>query len=148
MPINPAIRDLVPDAQRWRREIHANPELLYDLPRTSAFVADRLREFGCDEVRTAIGKSGVVGVIKGHKGDGTRAIGLRADMDALPIEEATNLPYRSNVTGMRPRNASCARTRQCPKLGTDTIARLPIRSICSSTTRGRRVACRVWDRIT
>ena len=99
MPINPAIRDIVPDAQRWRREIHANPELLYDLPRTSAFVADRLREFGCDEVRTAIGKSGVVGVIKGHKGDGTRAIGLRADMDALPIEEATNLPYRSNVTG-------------------------------------------------
>jgi len=99
MSINPAIRDIVPDAQQWRREIHANPELLYDLPRTSNFVAERLREFGCDEVRTAIGRTGVVGVIKGRKGDSTRAIGLRADMDALPIEEATNLPYRSGTPG-------------------------------------------------
>jgi hippurate hydrolase len=99
MPVNPSIHDLVPDAQRWRRELHANPELLYDLPRTSKFVADRLREFGCDEVRTAIGRTGVVGVIKGRKGEGKRAIGLRADMDALPIEEATNLPYRSSAPG-------------------------------------------------
>ena len=99
MSISPAIRDIVPDAQQWRREIHANPELLYDLPRTSSFVADRLREFGCDEVRTAIGRTGVVGVIKGRKGDSSRAIGLRADMDALPIEEATNLPYRSGTPG-------------------------------------------------
>ena len=99
MPINPAIQDLVADAQKWRRDLHANPELLYDLPRTSQFVAERLREFGCDEVRTAIGKSGVVGVIRGRKGESGRAIGLRADMDALPIEEATNLPYRSSVPG-------------------------------------------------
>ena len=99
MPINSAIQELVPDAQAWRRDLHANPELLYDLPRTANFVAERLREFGCDEVRTAIGKTGVVGVIKGRKGEGKRAIGLRADMDALPIEETTNLPYRSRVPG-------------------------------------------------
>jgi hippurate hydrolase len=99
MPIDPAIRQLVADAQAWRRDLHANPELLYDLPRTAQFVADRLREFGCDEVRTAIGRSGVVGVIKGRKGESARAIGLRADMDALPIEEMTNLPYRSRVPG-------------------------------------------------
>ena len=99
MPINSAIQELVPDAQLWRRDLHANPELLYDLPRTANFVAERLREFGCDEVRTAIGKTGVVGVIKGRKGEGKRAIGLRADMDALPIEETTNLPYRSRVPG-------------------------------------------------
>jgi len=99
MSINPAVREFVDDAQRWRRELHANPELLYDLPRTSQFVAERLREFGCDEVRTGIGRSGVVGVIRGLKGDAKRAIGLRADMDALPIEEATNLPYRSTVPG-------------------------------------------------
>ncbi len=99
MPIDPAIQDLVADAQLWRRDLHANPELLYDLPRTANFVAERLREFGCDEVRTAIGRTGVVGVIKGRKGDSRRAIGLRADMDALPIEETTNLPYRSRVPG-------------------------------------------------
>src|SRR5271163_3507011 len=99
MSINPAIRELVGDAQSWRRELHANPELLYDLPRTSSFVAERLRAFGCDEVRTAIGRTGVVGVIKGRRGDSNRAIGLRADMDALPIEESTNLPYRSTVPG-------------------------------------------------
>jgi hippurate hydrolase len=99
MPINPAIQELVPDAQQWRRHLHANPELLYDLPRTAAFVAERLREFGCDEVRTAIGRTGVVAVISGRKGRGKRAIGLRADMDALPIEETTNLPYRSTVPG-------------------------------------------------
>ena len=88
MPINPVIQDLVPDAQQWRRHLHANPELLYDLPRTAAFVAEPER-----------GRTGVVGVISGRKGDGKRTIGLRADMDALPIEETTNLPYRSTVPG-------------------------------------------------
>jgi hippurate hydrolase len=99
MSVNPAIAALVPDAQRWRRHLHANPELLYDLDQTAAFVAERLREFGCDEVRTGVGRSGVVGVIKGRKGANGRAIGLRADMDALPIAETTNLPYRSTVPG-------------------------------------------------
>jgi hippurate hydrolase len=99
MPINAAIQDLVPDAQAWRRHLHANPELLYDVQRTAAFVAERLREFGCDDVHTGIGRCGVVGVVRGRKGDGKRVIGLRADMDALPIEETTNLPYRSIVPG-------------------------------------------------
>ena len=79
-----------------------HPELLYDVHRTAAFVADRLREFGCDEVATGLGRTGVVGVIKGRKPAGkgdVKVIGLRADMDALPIEEATNLPYASKTPG-------------------------------------------------
>ena len=99
MPIRSAIKDLVPDVQAWRREIHQNPGLMYDVEGTAAFVADRLRAFGCDEVKTGIGRTGVVGVIHGAKGSSARAIGLRADMDALPIEEETNLPYRSKVPG-------------------------------------------------
>jgi hippurate hydrolase len=99
MPIRSAIKDLVPDAQAWRREIHQNPGLLYDVEATAELVADRLRAFGCDEVKTAIGRTGVVGVINGAKGSSPRAIGLRADMDALPIEEETNLPYRSKIPG-------------------------------------------------
>ena len=99
MPIRSAIKDLVPDVQTWRREIHQNPELLYDVEETAKFVADRLRAFGCDEVITAIGRTGVVGVIHGAKGSSSRAIGIRADMDALPIEEETNLPYRSKIPG-------------------------------------------------
>jgi amidohydrolase len=99
MPIPSAVQDLVPDAQTWRRDIHQNPELLYDVERTAKYVADRLTAFGCDEVKTSIGRTGVVGVIRGAKGGSTRAIGLRADMDALPIDEATNLPYRSRIPG-------------------------------------------------
>jgi amidohydrolase len=99
MPINPAIQEFVDDARNWRRDIHENPELLYDVHRTSAFVAERLKAFGCDEVATGIGQTGVVGVIRGKLGDSDKAIGLRADMDALPIHETTNLPYRSKVEG-------------------------------------------------
>jgi amidohydrolase len=99
MPIPSAVQDLVPDAQTWRRDIHQNPELLYDVERTAKYVADRLTAFGCDEVKTSIGRTGVVGVIRGAKGGSTRAIGLRADMDALPIDEATNFPYRSRIPG-------------------------------------------------
>jgi hippurate hydrolase len=88
MPIVNRVADLQPDIQAWRRDIHENPELLYDVHRTAAFVADRLREFGCDEVATGVGRTGVVGVIRGRKAasDGDiKVIGLRADMDALPI---------------------------------------------------------------
>ena len=94
MPIVNRVADLQPDIAAWRRDIHQHPELMYDVHRTAAFVADRLREFGCDEVATGLGKTGVVGVIKGKKpGHGeTKVIGLRADMDALPIEEATIFP--------------------------------------------------------
>jgi amidohydrolase len=102
MPIVNRVADLQPDIQAWRRNIHEYPELLYDVHRTAAFVADRLREFGCDEVATGLGRTGVVGVIKGRKPAGNgdvRVIGLRADMDALPIEEATNLAYASKTPG-------------------------------------------------
>jgi hippurate hydrolase len=102
MPIINRVADLQPDIQAWRRDIHEHPELLYDVHRTAAFVADRLREFGCDEVATGLGRTGVVGVIKGRKpaGEGDiKVIGLRADMDALPIEEATKLDYASKTPG-------------------------------------------------
>src|SRR6201989_2441716 len=102
MPIVNRVADLQPDIQAWRRDIHAHPELLYDVHRTSAFVAARLREFGCDEVATGLGKTGVVGVIKGKKpavnGD-IKVIGLRADMDELPIEEETGLAHASKTPG-------------------------------------------------
>ena len=103
MPIVNRVADLQPDIQAWRRDIHQHPELLYDVHRTAAFVAERLREFGCDEVATGLGRTGVVGVIKGRKpasNGGIKVIGLRADMDALPIEEDTNLPYASKTKGM------------------------------------------------
>src|SRR5437867_2780099 len=102
MPIINRIADLQPDIMAWRRDLHAHPELLYDVHWTSAFVAERLRAFGCDEVATGLGRTGVVGVIKGRKpaaGADVKVIGLRADMDALPIEEATNLPYASKAPG-------------------------------------------------
>jgi len=102
MPIVNRVADLHPDITAWRRDIHQHPELLYDVHRTAAFVAERLREFGCDEVATGLGKTGVVGVIKGKKAAGNghiKTIGLRADMDALPIEEATDLPYASKIPG-------------------------------------------------
>ena len=99
MPIIPAVQDLAADAQHWRRDIHSHPELEYDVQRTAKFVADRLHAFGCDEVNMFIGKSGVVGIIKGRRGGAGRTIGLRADMDALPIHETTNLPYQSTIPG-------------------------------------------------
>jgi amidohydrolase len=101
MPIVNRVADLQPDIQAWRRDIHQHPELLYEVHRTAAFVAERLKEFGCDEVVTGIGKTGVVGVIKGRKpaNGGLKVIGLRADMDALPIEEETDLPYASKTSG-------------------------------------------------
>jgi amidohydrolase len=103
MPVINRVADLQPDIQAWRREIHAHPELLYEVHRTAAFVADRLREFGCDDVVTGLGRTGVVGVIKGRKpaaGADVKVIGLRADMDALPIEEQTNLAYASTTPGL------------------------------------------------
>ena len=93
------IADQQADIAEWRHDLHAHPELLYDVTRTAGTVAEKLREFGCDEVVSGIGRTGVVGVIRGRKGTAGKAIGLRADMDALPIEEATNLPYRSTVAG-------------------------------------------------
>ncbi len=101
MPVVNRVVDFRPDIQTWRRDIHQHPELLYDVHRTAAFVADCLRDFRCDEVVTGIGQTGVVGVIKGKRPASAdiRVIGLRADMDALPIEEQTSLPYASKIPG-------------------------------------------------
>ena len=98
MPIVNRVADLHAEITAWRRDLHAHPELQYDVHRTAASVAEKLKTFGCDEVVTGIGKTGVVGVIHG-RAPGAKVVGLRADMDALPIEEATALPYKSTVPG-------------------------------------------------
>ena len=98
MPIVNRVADLHKEISAWRRDFHAHPELRYDVHRTAAAVADKLKSFGCDEVVPGIGRTGVVGVIRGRK-PGQKVVGLRADMDALPIEEETGLPYKSTVPG-------------------------------------------------
>ena len=85
------------EAVLWRRDLHRRPELLYALDETSAFVAEKLSAFGLDEVATGVGGSGVVGVLRGRPGN--RAVALRADMDALPIEEITGAPWASQKPG-------------------------------------------------
>jgi hippurate hydrolase len=82
-----------------RRDLHEHPELQFDCHRTANIIAEKLREWGCDEVKTGIGQTGVVGVIKGKQSASGKVIGLRADMDALPIFEATGLPYASKTKG-------------------------------------------------
>lgn len=84
----------------WRRDIHAHPELQFDVHRTAALVSTKLTEFGCDEVVTGIGRTGVVGVIHGKSTSSTRSVALRADMDALPIEETGNRPWASTTRGI------------------------------------------------
>ena len=98
MPIINRVAEFHADIAAWRQHIHANPELLYDVHETAAFVVEQLRSFGVDEVVTGIGRTGVVGVIRG-KGDSDRVVGLRADMDALPITERTGKPYASGNSG-------------------------------------------------
>jgi amidohydrolase len=100
MPVVNRIAAMQDEIAGWRHDFHAHPELLYEVHRTAASVAEKLRGFGCDEVVTGLGKTGVVGVIRGRKqGEGGRTIGLRADMDALPIEEQTDVPYKSQFPG-------------------------------------------------
>lgn len=99
MPVKNRFAELLPEITAWRRDLHENPELLFDTHRTSAIVADKLKEFGCDEIVTGIGRTGVVGVIKGKTNTGGKVIGLRADMDALPIHEQTGLEYKSKTDG-------------------------------------------------
>jgi amidohydrolase len=98
MPIVNRVADLHNEIKEWRRDFHAHPELRYDVHRTAGSVAEKLKSFGCDEVVPGIGRTGVVGVIRGRK-SGNKVIGLRADMDALPLEEETGLPYKSTVPG-------------------------------------------------
>ncbi|MBV9556821.1 MAG: amidohydrolase [Pseudolabrys sp.] len=99
MPIVNRVAEFHNDITGWRRDLHAHPELQYDVHRTAASVAEKLNVFGCDEVVPGIGRTGVVGVIKGRKAGPGRVIGLRADMDALPIEEETGVPYKSTIPG-------------------------------------------------
>ncbi len=99
MPVKNRFAELLPEITAWRRDFHENPELLFDVHRTAGKVADLLRGFGCDEVVEGIGRTGVVAVIRGKGDSKGRVIGLRADMDALPIIEATGLPYASKAPG-------------------------------------------------
>ena len=99
MPPKNRFAELLPEITGWRRDFHAHPELLFDVQRTAGKVADLLRAFGCDEVVTGIGRTGVVGVIRGKTDTAGRVVGLRADMDALPIHEATGVEYASTVPG-------------------------------------------------
>jgi amidohydrolase len=99
MPIINRIADLHAEVAGWRQDLHANPELLYDVHRTAQSVVDKLTAFGCDQVVPGIGRTGVVGIIKGRKTGSHKVIGLRADMDALPIHEATGLAYASKTPG-------------------------------------------------
>lgn len=99
MPNQREISDIAAEASIWRRQIYQQPELLFDLPKTAALVVEKLKAFGCDEVLTGIATSGIVGVIKGRRGEG-KTIALRSDMDARPISEQTNLPRASKIEGM------------------------------------------------
>lgn len=98
MPVLNRVAEMHDEVTGWRRHLHTIPELLYDVHQTAAFVEDKLRSFGCDEVVPGIGKTGVVGVIRGNLGAGP-TIGLRADMDALPLDEITGKPYASQTPG-------------------------------------------------
>jgi hippurate hydrolase len=102
MPVVNRVADLHADIAAWRQDLHEHPELLYEVHRTAAFVTERLKEFGCDEVVTGMGRTGVVGLIKGRKaadGQEIRTLGLRADMDALPLNEITGVAYASKNPG-------------------------------------------------
>ena len=98
MPIVNRVAAFADEIAAWRRDFHENPELDYDVHRTAGIVAEKLKSFGCDEVVAGIGRTGVVGVIKGRL-PGDKVIGMRADMDALPILEATGKPYSSKTPG-------------------------------------------------
>lgn len=100
MPIKNRYAELHTEITEWRHDFHTHPELLFEVHRTAARVAELLRQFGCDEVVEGIGRTGVVGVIKGRTDTSGKVIGLRADMDALPIHETTGLEYASQTPGM------------------------------------------------
>jgi amidohydrolase len=99
MPIVNRVADFHDEITAWRRDLHAHPELQYDVHRTAGAVSEKLKSFGCDDVVTGIGRTGVVGVIRGRKPGGGKVVGMRADMDALPIEESTDVAYKSTIPG-------------------------------------------------
>ena len=98
MPLLNRVVELQEEITGWRRHLHMNPELGYDVFETARFVQQKLEEFGCDEVVTGIGRTGIVAIIKGRHGDGP-TIGLRADMDALPIQETSGKQWSSKTPG-------------------------------------------------
>ena len=107
MPVLNRIAGYAEDMTAWRRHLHQHPELRFDLTQTAAFVAERLREFGVDELHEGIAQTGMVAIINGRDagdagdgGDGGPTIGLRADMDALPIAETTGKDYASKNAGV------------------------------------------------
>ena len=99
MPVKNRLAEMATEVAEWRQHLHRHPEIMYDVHNTAAFVAEKLRGFGCDEVVEGIGRTGVVGVIHGKAKGSGRVIGLRADMDALPIHEETGLDYASQTDG-------------------------------------------------
>ncbi len=98
MPILNRAAEMQDEVTGWRRHMHQTPELGFDVFRTADFVTAKLTEFGCDEIVTGLGRTGVVGIIRGRLGDGG-TVGLRADMDALPIHETSGKPYASTIAG-------------------------------------------------
>ncbi|MWD28350.1 amidohydrolase [Aquicoccus sp. SCR17] len=99
MPLKNRFAEMHDEITAWRRDLHEHPEILFDTVRTAGVVEQKLKDFGCDEVVTGIGRTGVVGIIKGKSDSSGKVIGLRADMDALPILEATGLDYASKTEG-------------------------------------------------
>ncbi|MBN9020935.1 MAG: M20/M25/M40 family metallo-hydrolase, partial [Rhizobiales bacterium] len=99
MPIVNRLAEFQDDIAAWRHDLHRHPEILYEVHRTAASVADKLGRFGVDEVVTGLGRTGVVGVIRGATNHSGRVIGLRADMDALPIHETSGAAWASTVPG-------------------------------------------------
>ncbi|MDO8328309.1 MAG: M20 aminoacylase family protein [Cypionkella sp.] len=97
MPVLNRIASYAEEMKGWRRHLHANPELSFDCFNTAAYIVDRLKEIGVDEIHPGIAKTGIVAIINGQ-GDGP-TIGLRADMDALPIQEITGADYASTIPG-------------------------------------------------
>jgi amidohydrolase len=95
MPSIPQIESYASELTAIRRDLHAHPEIGFEEKRTSSIVAEKLASWGVT-VHRGLGRTGIVGVLEG-KGQGNRAIGLRADMDALPMDEETNLPWRSTI---------------------------------------------------
>lgn len=99
MPLTSQFAGTTEEIAQWRHELHAHPELDFDTHRTSGFVVDKLSQFGCDRIETGIGRTGVVAVICGHSTSSGRVVGLRADMDALPIHEESGVAYASTQVG-------------------------------------------------
>ncbi|WP_439140737.1 M20 aminoacylase family protein [Planktotalea sp.] len=99
MPIHNRFADLHPEITEWRRHLHTIPELGFALPQTAAFVEERLRDIGVDSLETGVAQTGMVAVIKGKTDTSGRVIGLRADMDALPIHEIADVEYTSTHDG-------------------------------------------------